>query len=121
VNTHEIIEIIWGKKMKENQTAKLYKEALQIVSDVNSNPARLDVVPFFLDLAKDFPEALIQTYRKNFPSLRFRVIEFLKQGKKIQAIKLYRDETKVDLKTAKETVEQIAQEEGIRIYPYDPQ
>ena len=43
------------------------------------------------------------------------VIAFLEQGKKIPAIKAYRDATAVGLKEAKEAVEQMARSRGLEI------
>lgn len=47
--------------------------------------------------------------------LKLLIIAFLKQGKKIGAIKLYRAATKIGLKEAKEEVEKIAKEAGIEL------
>jgi ribosomal protein L7/L12 len=53
-----------------------------------------------LDIAEPKPE---------FPS----VLQKLEQGRKIQAIKLYREQTGVGLKEAKDAVEELARQRGL--------
>ena len=46
-------------------------------------------------------------------ALETEIVSLLEGGKKIQAIKLYRERMRTDLKGAKEVVEAIAAERGI--------
>src|SRR5690349_4130205 len=61
---------------------------------------RLKLIMEHLDIAEPKPE---------FPS----VLQELEQGRKIQAIKLYREQTGVGLKEAKDAVEELARLRGL--------
>ncbi len=49
------------------------------------------------------------------PEARMEIEKFLSQGKKIEAIKVYRKHTDVTLKQAKEAVESVASGMGIKL------
>ncbi|MFH1269280.1 MAG: zinc ribbon domain-containing protein [Planctomycetota bacterium] len=57
-------------------------------------------------------EAGVQAYTQD-PSLADLVLAHLREGRKIQAIKVYREKTAVSLQEAKEAVEAIAAKHGI--------
>jgi len=61
---------------------------------------RLKLIMEHLDIAEPQPE---------YPS----VLQELEQGRKIQAIKLYRQQTGVGLKEAKDAVEELARQRGL--------
>ncbi len=62
---------------------------------------RLNLIMEHLDIAEPQPPAV--------PS----VVQELEQGRKIQAIKLYREQTGVGLREAKDAVEEIARQRGL--------
>lgn len=99
--------------MKRSKTVENYERALGIINKILSEEERIDITKFLLILAQDHPGELVSTYYKMSSSLRNRIIIELRDKKKIPAIKMYRDETKVSLKEAKDAVEKIAEEENI--------
>jgi len=99
--------------MKLSKDAQSFQEAIQIISKVRFNPDKFDSVSFLLSLAQENPGTLVSTYRKLHPTLKDQIIGLLRQNRKFQAIKLYRDECLVDLKTAKDAVDAIAAEENL--------
>jgi len=62
---------------------------------------RLKLIMEHLDIAEPQPAAV--------PS----VVQELEQGRKIQAIKLYREQTGIGLREAKDAVEEIARQRGL--------
>ena len=93
-----------------------YERATEILQQVYTNPNSFDAFGFLLKLTKTHPNVLVEAYESHSTSLRFRVISYLKDSFKIRAIKIYRDETGVGLREAKEAVEKIAEEEGIQLF-----
>jgi uncharacterized protein YihD (DUF1040 family) len=102
--------------MKTNKTKETYEKALEVVQQVYQNPSSLDIVAFLLKLAQEHPNVLVSTTNTLITSLKLRVIQLLREGRKVQAIKLYRAETRKCLKEAAEEVNKIAKEQGIPIH-----
>jgi len=99
------------------RTNDYYKEAIKRIVDFRRNPKDFDTVEFLLFLASENPELLVDSFNKTKHS---QIVSLLRKDKKIQAVKLYREQAGVTLREAKEYVDQIIVNESIPLPPNRP-
>jgi len=95
-----------------------YKKAIDKIIQIRKEPEKVDTIDFLLHFASENPELLLHLLDKTEVPLRERIISILREGRKVQAIKLYREETRANLKEAKDFVDQIIIAERLPLPPY---
>lgn len=85
-----------------------YKKAIEIITD---GEKEINWYNICVEIAKNNPKKLVDAYTEVYESENKwmkDVKNLIKEQRNIQAIKLYREKTGTDLRTAKEAVDDIA-------------
>jgi len=89
-----------------------YQEAIRVIQEIHSgNITQEQLVDIVLKLAELHPAILVEV--KDAALIERKIVDLLKIGQKLRAIKIYRDATGVGLKEAKDVVDEI--EKGIKV------
>lgn len=89
-----------------------YQEAIRVIQEIHSgNITQEQLVDIVLKLAELHPAILVEV--KDAALIERKIVDLLKIGQKLRAIKIYRDATGVGLKEAKDIVDEI--EKGIKV------
>jgi ribosomal protein L7/L12 len=92
-----------------------YKEAINIIEEISTNPNWSEVTKLITYMAKNSPETLVESYKAITDStciLDRKLIDLYKQNKRITAIKLCRKETNTGLKEAKDYCDELWRKMG---------